>query len=85
MNLIYEKLFDYYGAEILKKVENYDEPALNDLLSAIPLDKTARLKLEDAFFDRYLQWSTDAFAVGLHLGLSLLHRDVRRTGPQQVQ
>ena len=44
----------------------------------------ARLCLQDAFLARYLQWFTDAFTLGLHLGLSLVHDNVRRGGPQQV-
>ncbi len=50
----------------------------------IPLDKSAHLALEEAFYSRYLQWSLDAFVAGLHLGLSLSHRDVRGFGPQQA-
>ena len=84
MNPIYEKLFAYYGAEILRESENYDEHAIQALLDTYPLDKSAHLALEEAFYDRYLQWSLDAFVTGLHLGLSLSHRDVRGFGPQQA-
>ena len=85
MNPIYEKLFDSYGCSILKEADNYDEDAITALLEQCAPDQKARLKLEDDFFDRYLRWSADAFALGLHLGLSLLHDQVRRVRSQQVQ
>lgn len=85
MNPIYEKLFDTYGCATLKEVGNYDEEAICALLEQYAPDQGARLALEDAFFDRYLRWSADAFSLGLHLGLSLLHDQVRRVRPQQVQ
>ena len=42
------------------------------------ISDTVSRRLEELFFDRYLQWSTDAFALGLHLGLSLFHDNIRR-------
>lgn len=85
MNPIYEALFDTYGCPVLKEADNYDEDAITALLEQCAPDQKARLKLVDAFFDRYLRWSADAFALGLHLGLSLLHDQVRRVRSQQVQ
>lgn len=85
MNPIYEALFDTYGCSVLKEADNYDEDAIIALLEQCAPDQKARLELEDAFFDRYLRWSADAFALGLHLGLSLLHDQVRRVRSQQVQ
>ena len=85
MNPIYERLFDGYAADLLKEADNYNEPAIHALLEGCSLDRDTRRNLEEAFFDRYLQWSTDAFALGLHLGLSLLHDQIRRIGPQQIQ
>ena len=85
MHPIYERLFDGYAAELLKDSDNYGEAAIRALLEQYSLDRDARRNLEEAFFDRYLQWSTDAFALGLHLGLSLLHDQVRRVRPEQVQ
>ena len=35
--------------------------------------------------DLYDRWSVDAFALGLHLGLTLSHGYVRHGGPQQRQ
>lgn len=85
MNPIYEVLFDTYGCSVLKEADNYDEDAITALLEQYAPDGKAQLALEDAFFDRYLRWSADAFALGLHLGLSLLHDQVRRVRSQQVQ
>lgn len=83
MNSIDEKLFDYYCDPVLKMTENFDEPALRKLMDEFSLTGEARRKLIDVIYDNYMQWSLDAFAVGLHLGLSL-NRDVRRGRPQQV-
>lgn len=85
MSPIYEKLFDTYCSKTLREVSPYDHQSLQDLLDSLELDGPTRLTLDDAFFERYLQWSADAFAVGLHLGLSLFHDEVRRFGAQQFQ
>ena len=70
MNPIYLRLFDGYAADILQKADPFDSKSVD--------------QLADAFLARYLQWFTDAFTLGLHLGLSLVHDNVRRGGPQQV-
>lgn len=85
MSPIYEKLFDTYCEDVLREVSPYDQQSLQDLLDGLELDRHTRFVLDDAFFERYLQWSADAFAVGLHLGLSLFHDEVRRFGSQQFQ
>ena len=79
MNPIYLRLFDGYAADILQKADPFDSKSVDQLA-----DSLSRLCLQDAFLARYLQWSTDAFTLGLHLGLSLVHDNVRRGGPQQV-
>ncbi len=84
MNTVDEKLFDYYCNPILQNAENFNEPALQKLMDEFSLTGEARREMIDAFFDNYIQWSLDAFAVGLHLGLSL-GRDVRCGRPQQLQ
>nr|WP_326172352.1 hypothetical protein [uncultured Oscillibacter sp.] len=84
MNPIDERLFDSYCSPILKLADNFDEPALQKLMDEFSLTGGARRKIIDVFFDNYTQWSLDAFAVGLHLGLSL-NNDVRRGRPQQIQ
>ena len=86
MNPIYEKLFSTYGWSVLDDLDRgYDEEDILSHLDALPLDKKSRLRLEKLFFAYHHRWSVDAFTLGLHLGLSLLHDDVRRPRPQQVQ
>ena len=98
MNPIYLRLFDGsdafsgltanpsagYAADILQKADPFDSKSVDQLADSLSLSGDARLCLQDAFLARYLQWSTDAFTLGLHLGLSLVHDNVRRGGPQQV-
>ena len=73
MSSLYEKLFSSYGASVLQDLDrDYDEDEILSRLKDLPLDKKVRLRLEDLFFDCYHRWSTDAFTLGLHLGLSLL-------------
>ena len=76
--------FDGYAADILQKAAPFDSKSVDQLADSLPLSGDARLCLQAAFLARYLQWSTDAFTLGLHLGLSLVHDNVRRGGPQQV-
>ena len=85
MSPIYEKLFETYCSKTLREVSPYDHVSLEALLDTLSLSKEDRLTLDDAFFERYLQWSADAFAVGLHLRLSLFHDEVGRLGAQQFQ
>lgn len=81
MNPIYLRLFDGYAADILQKADPFDSKSVDQLADSLSLSGDARLCLQDAFLARYLQWSTDAFTLGLHLGLSLVHDNVRRGGP----
>lgn len=85
MNPIYEKLFDTYGDATLRDLGVCDEDAILANLAELPLDSRTRCRVCTLMLDYYHQWSADAFALGLHLGLSLVHDDVRRGGPQQVQ
>ena len=73
MNPIYLRLFDGYAADILQKADPFDSKSVDQLADSLSLSGDARLCLQDAFLARYLQWSTDAFTLGLHLGLSLVH------------
>lgn len=69
MNPIYLRLFDGYAADILQKADPFDSKSVDQLADSLSLSGDARLCLQDAFLARYLQWSTDAFTLGLHLGL----------------
>ena len=84
MNPIYLRLFDATPPTFCRKqTPSIPNPWIS-LADSLSLSGDARLCLQDAFLARYLQWSTDAFTLGLHLGLSLVHDNVRRGGPQQV-
>ena len=84
MNPIYLPLFDLATPPTFcrKQTLRFSNPWISWRTASPSGD--ARLCLQDAFLARYLQWSTDAFTLGLHLGLSLVHDNVRRGGPQQV-
>ena len=85
MNPLYEKLLTGYAAPLLKDIGHfYNDEEILSQLEQLSLSEDTRRHLEELIFDRYLQWSTDAFTLGLHLGLSLVHDNVRRGGPQQV-
>lgn len=85
MDSIYEKLFEGYAILIFQDLNRYyDEADLTARLEQLSLPQDTSRQLEELFYDRYLQWSTDAFALGLHLGLSLFRDNVRRLRPQQV-
>ena len=85
MDSIYEKLFEDYAVPIFQDLNRYyDEEGLTAQLEQLALPEDTSHQLEELFYDRYLQWPTDAFALGLHLGLSLFRDNVRRGGPQQV-
>ncbi len=81
MKQIYEKLFETYGSTTLENTENFDSAGLEKFLGTFSIDADTRRQLMDAFFMRYSQWSLDAFALGLHLGLSL-HNDILRSSAQ---
>ena len=83
MKSIYEKLFDGYAEPILHDVDCFfDEREVFARLDALSLDQDARRRVEDLLFDCRQDWSAGAFALGLHLGLSLFHDNVRRGGSQ---
>lgn len=85
MNPIYATLFDSYGDSVLRDMGVYDEDEIDASLDALSVDKDTKLALGLLLFKYYYRWSTDAFALGLHLGLSLRYDDVCRARPQQVQ
>lgn len=72
MTTIFEKLFDTYGESILREQELYEDADILEALEELPMDRSTKVKVCDLFFERYCRWSSAAFAIGLHLGLSLL-------------
>ena len=49
----------------------FDETELMKALDGLSLEQPAKNEVCDLLFDCYFRWSTAAFAVGAHLGLSL--------------
>lgn len=77
MASVYETLFASYASSILQTLDrDYDEREILARLDAIPLEKAVRSRTEALFCEYHFRWSVDAFALGLHLGLSL--REDRR-------
>ena len=83
MNTTMEKLFDTYGESVLKDLGSFPGREVDDLLNSLPIEESRRLDLFDQINRFYLDWSTDAFTVRLHLGLTLSNHDIRRFRPEQ--
>ncbi len=84
MNQTTQRLFDTYGESVLKDLDRFPDGELIDLLNSLPIEESRRLDLFDQINRFYLDWSTDAFTVGLHLGLTLSNHDIRRFRPEKV-
>lgn len=80
MNTIYKRLFLTYGDSLLEDSGNFDSKEILSRLEELVPDRKACLRLEDLLYAYYTQWSIDAFAIGLHLGLSLLREESRLNG-----
>lgn len=78
-----QRLFDTYGESVLKDLGNFPHEELVALLNALPIEECRRIQLYDQINLYHYQWSADAFAVGLHLGLTLLNNEIRRPRPQK--
>ena len=51
------------GSQVPTETEEQPPPA--------PVDRSTKIDICDLFSNHYFRWSTAAFSVGLHLGLSL--------------
>lgn len=71
MTRILEELFETYGNSIMQKNELYEEKEVMAALDRLAMDQTAKVEVCDLLFGYYFRWSTAAFSIGLHLGLSL--------------
>ena len=71
MESLLEKLFDTYGDTVLREQGVYSEAKIFAALDEMPLDRSTKIDICDLFSNHYFRWSTAAFSVGLHLGLSL--------------
>ena len=77
MNATIEKLYDTYGTSVLENTDYFPNQTIKNILYSLPIGDDARLDLLDQIDHAYLEWSTNAFAAGLHLGLTLLSEGVR--------
>lgn len=71
MTSIFEPLFDTYGDSVMREHGVFDETELMKALDGLSLEQPAKNEVCDLLFDCYFRWSTAAFSVGAHLGLSL--------------
>lgn len=85
MRDIYEKLYARYGEHILREGGCHSQMEIENFLSTLNLPKETEVDVSDYLSDRYFRWSTNAFALGLHLGLSLSCDNIRRPRPQEGQ
>lgn len=72
MTTIFEALFNTYGESIMREHELYEDADILEALEELPMDRSTKVKVCDLFFERYCCCSSAAFAIGLHLVLSLL-------------
>ena len=72
MTTIFEKLFDTYGESIMREHALYEEAEVMEALDKLPMDRSTKVAVSNLLFAYYFRWSTAAFSIGLHLGLSLL-------------
>ena len=84
MNSTIQRLFETYGESVLKEMSPFPHEELVGLLSALPMEERRRIEIYDQISQYHYLWAADAFAVGLRLGLSLLHNDIRCPCPEQV-
>lgn len=71
MTSVFETLFDTYGDSLMREHLFYDHAVLQAAVDKLHLEPSASTAVDDLLTDWYLRWSTAAFAIGLHLGLSL--------------
>ena len=62
----------------MQKLELHEEKDVSEALDKLPMDHTTKVNCSDLLFDYYSLWSTAAFAIGLHLGSSLMEQSGSR-------
>ena len=83
---LYETLFSTYGNAALKDMESgFNERKIYLDMENLSLDTRTKDILADLFCDYYYRWSADAFALGIHLILSVLGDNIRCFGPEKRQ
>lgn len=80
MTRILEELFETYGEHIMRKHDLREDAEMMEALDKLPMDRDTKVEVCDLLSGYYFRWSTAAFAIGLHLGLSLT--ECSRPGPK---
>lgn len=71
MEDIYAFLYDSYAAPELEDMASDQEEIIRAYIQRLPIPRRERLLLRDLVSHISLQWGTEAFALGLWLGLHL--------------
>ncbi len=85
MSDIYEKLFDCYGDQILRESGCRKEMEIMRFVDALSVAEDTKVEISDYLSNSYYRWSTNAFALGMHLGLSLSNNQISGSRPQKGQ
>ena len=75
MEKTYEWLYDHYAEPRLDQLPAFDREEVARLAAAVP--EGERLAWTDALNSLQLRWCTDAFSLGVRLGLDLAGRPYR--------
>lgn len=82
---VYDNLFDLYGDFILHESGCCIEREIDNFMAPLHLDADTKGEMQDFLSNAYYRWSTNAFALGVHLGLSLSNGKVGGMRPQERQ
>ena len=85
MSNIYEKLFELYGDAALQECGCRKRVEITKFADTMQTDDDTKIKVSDYLSESYYRWSTNAFALGIHLGLSLSNDQISGFGPQKGQ
>lgn len=79
MDGIYEWLYDEYVLPQMQDIAKGQNEILDRLAGALSLSKTGRRCLHDVTGNMRIQWGTEAFVLGVRMGLELVGPRVRET------
>jgi len=76
MDSVYVRLFETYGENVLKEMRSFPPEEIDEFLDALSVREDCRINLYDQLYNYFMDWSANAFSIGLHLGLSLFASDI---------
>ena len=79
MDNLYEWLYDAYVLPQMEDIAKGQDALLDQLCEALRLSKTEKRCLEDVAESLRLHWGTEAFAIGVRVGLDLTGPRTRET------